>query len=178
MGGIVQIIFNSLNFPTNVPAHLRSFNNSRGPNRDPARVVLRRMCCLLFNLVCPLPSISLRSVPRMQGVPLIIRISELEFPRKVCQHQFQFCHHHPFGNTIPRSMFERPSCTLHRVEFMPRFNQPALGKKLVCSYPVFWGTLHSVVEYQHYRTICWAHISLIVSEVHVLSLTAGASWRE
>jgi hypothetical protein len=68
----------------------------------------------------------------------------------MCQHQFQFCHHHPFGNAIPGSMFGRLLCTRHRVEFMPRFNQPALGKKRVWLYPVFWGTLHSVVEYQHY----------------------------
>jgi len=94
----------------------RGLARSRSPNRHLARVVLCRMLCSLLNLICSFSPIRLRSLPRMQPIPFIIRILELEFSCKVGQHQLDFRHYHPFSNAISGPVFKGSPCVLHGIQ--------------------------------------------------------------
>lgn len=79
----------------------------------------------------PSPPIILRSQPRVQLIPLTIRILELKLRHKMCQQQLNFCHQtrrHSLSRVVLRSVFKGPSCVLHRVELVPGYNQPALSE--------------------------------------------------
>jgi len=150
------------------------------PQTHPARIVRRRMRCRLLNLIRAIAAISLQPLPRMRTIPLVIAIAKVELAHRAGQQDTQLRHHQALRYAIAGPVFEGAPRAFHGIELVAGLDEPAFGKEVVRSHPVFGSAVHAAVVHEADDVVGGADSAFVVDQRDAFeALAAGTGgWVE